>query len=147
VETLLPQADKVFGWVRRSLTSKRYPELTQGGHMKTIVNLTELEIIEEIETVVETYPHHPYQQVFAIPELRQELMAYVLSHTNNRYVVVEEGQEEALRPLPCSKDQRLSIEELIRQGIEKTMQKNMAQIAHQIPEPVASSSAPSSWFG
>ncbi len=46
---------------------------------RTIVNLLELEVSKEIEAVLSTYSNHPYQQAFAIPDIRQELIAYVLS--------------------------------------------------------------------
>lgn len=53
---------------------------------KSIVNLTIPWVVAEIEQVLETYPHHPYQQAFANPDLRQELIAYVLTRIHNVYV-------------------------------------------------------------
>jgi hypothetical protein len=47
--------------------------------MKTIVNLTLPAVIEQIEKIVDTYPYHPHQQAFLIPELRQKLIAHVLT--------------------------------------------------------------------
>jgi hypothetical protein len=117
--------------------------------MKTIMNLTELAVIEEIESVLETYPDHPYQQAFAIPDLRQELIAYILSRVSNHYIAIDSEQAflSNLRTLTCSLEQKVCIEKLVHQGIEKILSANTERMRHQIPEPIAAGFAPSNWFG
>ncbi|NJM71762.1 MAG: hypothetical protein HC862_17050 [Scytonema sp. RU_4_4] len=116
---------------------------------KTIVNLTLQALVGEIEKVLETYPHHPYQQAFAIPDLRQELIAYILRRTSSCYVVVDEGKQPfiSFNSLPYSEKERLCTQVLIHEGIEQIIQKDAQQISHQIPAELDPGSAPSHWFG
>jgi len=115
---------------------------------KTIVNLTLSRVIEEVESVLDTYPDHPYQQAFAIPDLRQKLLAYILSRTRNLYAVVEKGAEpqaapKCLYPL----EHQLNIETLIRQGIHHILQEEADWVSHCIPAESDSVRAASHWFG
>ncbi len=55
-----------------------------------LINLTLPVVIAEIENVLEDYPEYPYQVAFSMPELRQRLLAHVLTHTPNRYTVAGE---------------------------------------------------------
>ncbi|MFB2967527.1 hypothetical protein ACE1CD_01010 [Aerosakkonema sp. BLCC-F183] len=52
-----------------------------------LVNLTLPIVIQEIENVLEGYPEYPYQAAFSMPELRQTLIAHVLSQIPNYYEV------------------------------------------------------------
>lgn len=52
-----------------------------------LINLTLPIVIQEIENVLEGYPKHPYQAAFSMPELRQQLIAHVLSQIPNYYEV------------------------------------------------------------
>ena len=100
---------------------------------KTIVNLTLSAVIGAIEDVLETYPQHPYQQVFSIPDLRQELIAYVLSRVSNCYVAIDEEQQLSFRSLHRLPTQEMiCIEALIHKGIEKVVYKKEEQISRQI---------------
>lgn len=114
---------------------------------KQIINLTSDIVAKEIENVLDTYPHHPYQQAFAIPDLRQKLTAYVLSRTRNFYTVIEDTQETPRNSdsLCNSLEQRLYIEPLIRYGIQSILQENSDWINYHIP--TEASPAPSRWFG
>lgn len=114
---------------------------------KTIANLTLLLITEEIEKVLETYPYHPYQQAFDIFDLRQKLIAYVLSRVSSTYTVIEH-REPIIDPksVRCSLEQRLQIETLIHQGIQHILQQNSACDNHYSEE-VDPGYAPSHWFG
>ncbi|MCX7595989.1 MAG: hypothetical protein N2235_19975 [Fischerella sp.] len=116
---------------------------------KTIFNLTLPVVVSLIEDVLETYPHHPYQQAFSIPDFRQELIAHVLSRVSNCYVVVEEGEQPSVnyQSLACSLKERSCIEDLIHEGIEKIMYKRDKQLSLQIPEEIDPGLAPSHWFG
>jgi Late competence development protein ComFB len=83
---------------------------------KTIVNLTMPVIVEEIENILDSYQHHPYQEAFKIPDLYQELMAYVLSRVRSRYAVADEGLANRSRLVPL--EEKLHIESVIYDGIQ-----------------------------
>ena len=48
-----------------------------------LINLTLPVVLAEIENVLDDYPENPYQIAFSLPELRQRLVAHVLTHTPN----------------------------------------------------------------
>jgi hypothetical protein len=112
---------------------------------QNIVNLTISEIVGEIENVLEHYPHHPYQQAFSVPALRQELLAYVLSRISNHYVVGDRDSEQ--QDEYCSAQQKNSQSAVIHQGIQHIFLKHSEQIQHQVPETVSSNPPASHWFG
>jgi hypothetical protein len=116
---------------------------------KTIVNLTLPVVAAEIEDVLETYPHHPYQQAFSIPDIRQELIAHVLSRISSCYVVLEDAQKPSihLNSLPGSLKEKACIRSFIHQGIEKIFHKKEKELSRQIPEEVDAGCSPSHWFG
>ncbi|NJO74903.1 MAG: hypothetical protein HC833_14745 [Leptolyngbyaceae cyanobacterium RM1_406_9] len=92
---------------------------------KTIVNLTMLLVDTEVEYILGMYPPYPEQQVFANFDLRQELIAYVLSRVRNVHVTVEEGEESKVSPerFPCLTEIKLQIENFIHEGIRYVLQK------------------------
>jgi ribulose bisphosphate carboxylase small subunit len=115
---------------------------------KTVVNLTQQAVITEIENVLDTYPCHPYQRAFAIPDLRQELIAYVLNRIPCVYSVVD-SEQKAISfnyQLPSSQ-QQLQLENLIHQGICSILQERSDWVNHHLPESVQCSIEPSHWFG
>lgn len=112
------------------------------------INLTNQLVVEEIDNVLDTYSHHPYQQAFSSPDLRQNLIAYVLSQVHNLYTVVEDREELLDSKFHSSSlAQRLHIEALIRQGIIHIFQGNAEWVSHHIPKSVDAGNAPSHWFG
>ncbi|MFN6514574.1 MAG: hypothetical protein RMY29_008740 [Nostoc sp. CreGUA01] len=125
--------------------------------MKTVVNLTQQSVIGEIESVLDTYPYHPYQQAFAIPDLRQELIAFVLNRIPSFYSVISEGhiplaeteQESLLNyQLPRKRlEQQLHLQNLIHQGICSIVQEKSDWISHHLCETVQPGCEPSHWFG
>ncbi|HEY9622326.1 MAG TPA: hypothetical protein V6C78_18355 [Crinalium sp.] len=116
---------------------------------KTIVNLALSIVLDKIETILETYPSHPYQQAFSIPDLRQKLVSYVLSRIPCHYTVIDDlGTAEVdLKNLYCSTEEDMHIETIIRQGIEHILQEDSDWVDHHIPEETDASFAPSTWFG
>lgn len=112
-----------------------------------IVNLTVSEVVDEIESVLETYPHHPYQQAFSVPNLRQELIAYVLSRISNRYAVCDRDSNSEQQDSRTSSQTRNSQVAVIHQGIRQIFLKHFEQIRHQIPESESSDLEASHWFG
>lgn len=114
-----------------------------------IINLTEPFVAEEIEKILETYPFHPYQQVFAHPELRQKLMAHVLSRIPNQYAVVKipESCHIAMEKIHASIALQLDVKAAIHQGIRQLFELNADWAVGHIPSPDEPSYAASSWFG
>jgi hypothetical protein len=113
---------------------------------KTVANLTLPVVVDQIETVLESYPYHPYQQAFAIPDLRQRLIAYVLNRISSYYTVLEEG-ENSTDSINCSSDRKLQIKNLVTQGIPDILQQHWEWSIHHIPSELESGLTPSHWFG
>jgi hypothetical protein len=118
--------------------------------LRQLINLTELEINQEIESILETYAEHPYQQAFAAPNLRQELIAYVLNRITSHYTVIEPEQDSHLEPRRSSSPSlqvQLCRETVIHEGIQHIFSIKAEQIQHQLPEETDSSRESSHWFG
>ncbi|WP_414544568.1 hypothetical protein [Nostoc sp. CCY0012] len=124
--------------------------------MKTLVNLTHQSVLGEIESVLDTYPYH-YQQAFALSDLRQELITFVLNRVPRIYKAVSEEQiylpdlpEESLlsHKLPRSPlGQQIHLQNLIHQGICSIMQEKSDWINLHLCETVQTGCEPSHWFG
>lgn len=90
-------------------------------------------VVKEVEDILQEYPEHPYQAAFAIPELRQKLIAHVLSLSNNYRVI-----ENARKPLRLTNylyppfEQQLRIEVLIRGGILHLLRENADWVSSHI---------------
>jgi hypothetical protein len=116
---------------------------------KSIINLTIPLIVAEIEQVLGTYPHHPYQQVFANPDIRQDLIAYVLTQVHSVYVVVDEGEKGSsdIETISNSAETQASLESFIHQGIYYILHQNPSLANFQIPGEDEGNLAASHWFG
>jgi hypothetical protein len=112
---------------------------------KTLINLTTPLVISEIEQVLITYPHHPYQQAFANPDLRQELIAYVLTRVQNIYTVCEDSNNPAYDGWNCTTLRQEAIRDVIRHGILDLF--NQHSNALHLPEQEFAGLAASHWFG
>ncbi|MEH2357890.1 hypothetical protein [Nostoc sp.] len=124
--------------------------------MKTLVNLTQQSIVGEIESVLDTYPSDPYQQAFAIPDLRQELITFVLNRIPSFYSIMSDEQipaeaeqgSLAYYKLPRKPlEQQLHLQNLIHQGICLIVQEKSDWISHRVCETVQPACEPSHWFG
>ncbi|HIK06455.1 MAG TPA: hypothetical protein IGS40_17350 [Trichormus sp. M33_DOE_039] len=125
--------------------------------MNTVVKLTQQSVLGEIENVLDTYSYHPYQQAFAIPDLRQELIDFVLNRIPCFYSEISDeklelesseknskfNQKLPRRPL----EQKLHLQNLIHQGIYAIFQQKSDWISHHLCESVESACEPSHWFG
>lgn len=91
-----------------------------------IVNLTLLLVTEELENILGNYPEYRYRQAFASSNLRQKLLAYVLSRIPNIYTVIEESQSPSINTiiLDCCSEQIRHIESLIHTGIRDVIHRN-----------------------
>lgn len=125
--------------------------------MRTVVKLTHQSVLGEIESVLDTYPYHPYQQAFAIPDLRQELITFVLYRIpcldytifEVKDLLSDTAQECLLNnKLPRSPlEQKLHVQHLIHQGIYSIFQDKSDWISHHLCERVQPGLEPSHWFG
>ncbi|MBD2495725.1 hypothetical protein [Nostoc sp. FACHB-280] len=117
---------------------------------KTLLNLTIRLVLQELETILETYPHHPYQEAFANPDMRQNLIAYILSRIPNQYITVDEVEKPKFlcsESLCRSLESTLHIESIIRQGVEKILGEQAQNLHRYIPEAVDPGLSASHWFG
>ncbi|ACC83434.1 hypothetical protein [Nostoc punctiforme] len=125
--------------------------------MKTLVNLTQQSVVGEIESVLDTYPYHPYQKAFAIPDLRQELIVFVLTRLpsfdgamSEGHISLAEAEQGSLayyklprKPL----EQQLHLQNLIHQGICLIVQEKSDWINDRVCEIVQPACEASHWFG
>ncbi|MBK1989817.1 hypothetical protein A0J48_020165 [Sphaerospermopsis aphanizomenoides BCCUSP55] len=125
--------------------------------MKTVVKLTHQSVIGEIESVLDTYPYQPYQQAFAIPDLRQELISFVInrlpcfsSEVLEQPISLEEDQKDNSLHHKLSRnplEQQLHLQNLIHQGIVSIIQQKSDWISHHLSETIEPGCQTSHWFG
>lgn len=110
------------------------------------IGLTAPTIVEQIESALETYPDHPYQRAFAIPDLRQELITYVLSRISSCDVAVDKSKQLSLNFKTLTSPERGCLEALVYQGVRHILNENEERLSHQIPEEFDSELASAYWF-
>ncbi len=114
---------------------------------KELVNRSLPIVLSEIEQVLECYPDHPYQQAFANPNLRQELVAYVLNQVQSVYVAVETSEIPSMEAeLEPAVGDRSTINTCIHQGIHDIFQQHQ-ELGHQCADHKDAHLAASHWFG
>ncbi len=117
--------------------------------METVVKLMPESVVAEIQKVLDTYSYNPYQQVFAIPDLRQELIDYVVSRIpcfNSDYsldTVCAINNKLPRNPLEA----KLHLQSLIHQGIYSIMQDKSEWISRLLCDSIQPACEPSHWFG
>lgn len=117
---------------------------------KTLVNLTIPIVVQELEDILETYPHHPYQEAFANPDFRQILIAYILNRIPNHYITVDDTEAQTLTnsdELRGFLEHTLHIKTIIHQGIEKILCEQAHEVNRYIPEIFDPTRVASHWFG
>jgi len=121
---------------------------------KAVVNLAKPAVQQEISKVLATYPDHPHQQAFAAPDLRQQLLAFVLNSMPSQYVVVDAAETtEAPEKLAAETDLVFSGQEaehldaVIHQGIQSLLQDKADWVDRHIPQPQEPGQSASHWFG
>lgn len=115
---------------------------------QAIVNLTLPIVTDKIDDILAAYPLYEYRQIFAVPELRQKLTAYVLARLPVVYVAMDSGTDCSLESgRQCySSDQHDQINRLIHQGIDALLGRPEIWRAPRT-ERVEAEPVPSSWFG
>jgi hypothetical protein len=85
----------------------------------TMVNLTLIKVLREMENILAIYPTQTYKKVAGNPDLQQKLVAYILNRLPNKYITVDDEQlaENLSQNIACSTWEQLEIEELVQQGI------------------------------
>lgn len=116
---------------------------------ETVTNLATPIVKQEVATVLETYPDHPYQQAFSNPEMRQWLIAYVLSEIDCKFSVAKDGKQpqasyEVLFP---SQEHQSHLENSIHQGIKQLLKDKADWVEHHIPANSGGGQTASHWFG
>lgn len=115
---------------------------------RILVNLAPHLVAGEIETVLDDYPYHPHQQAFAIPEVRQELAAYVLDRLPRSYVPNSYDVHEGDKATGTNCMVRMmDMETLIHAGIQDILRSRWEWISQHIPEPADAGLQASHWFG
>ena len=116
---------------------------------QTIVNLALPVVTEKVDTILLTYPLYPHQQTFAAHDLRQKLVAYVLSRMPGFYVTMDHSAACSLEsPLDCySSEQHEQIDQLIHQGIGHLLSHPSQPQSWPSSDRMETPLTPSSWFG
>ncbi len=117
--------------------------------MKTVVKLTSQSVAGEIAKVLDTYAYNPYQQAFAIPDLRQELLDYVVSRipSIDSDYIAEKGSSINYKCPRNPLEVELHLQSLINQGIYSIIQEKSDWIRRCLCNTVEPSCEPSHWFG
>jgi hypothetical protein len=100
-----------------------------------LMNLTLTGVNQTIEDVLDEYPAHPYQAAFSLPELRQKLVAHILSQMSNR-LAAESAQDEPSAALGHHYSRlqiRLRMEMLVRGSILHILRENAAWLSRHLP--------------
>ncbi len=85
----------------------------------TMVNLTLIKVIREMENILSIYPVQTYKKIAENPDLQQKLVAYILNRLPNKYITIDDEQltEKLSQNISISTWEQLEIEELVQQGI------------------------------
>jgi hypothetical protein len=101
-----------------------------------LINLTLPRVVQSIDEVLEDYPEHPYQSAFLIHQLRQKLIAHVLSNVPNRYAIAGEQPSFGKLKSPHSSPlaERLHLETVVRGSILHLLRENANWLSQHIPD-------------
>ena len=88
-----------------------------------LVDLTQLCTVKEIQFILSSSDEYRTSSILENSAYRQQLIEYVLSNLNHRYLTIEnltEIPQQASDILPeCPIDERLQIRQLLQQGMSK----------------------------
>ncbi|OKH54097.1 hypothetical protein NIES2101_08500 [Calothrix sp. HK-06] len=115
--------------------------------METAVKLTLQSVVGEIQKVLDTYPYTPYQQVFAIPDINQDLIDYVAAQIpcldSDFDTACGINYKLPRNPLQA----KLHVQSIIHQGICSIMEQKSEWISRLFNDTVQPNCEPSHWFG
>ncbi|MBE9125963.1 hypothetical protein IQ258_07255 [Coleofasciculus sp. LEGE 07081] len=111
---------------------------------KRIVDLGLRLVNEEIDTALELYPDESYKKAFAIPELRQRLVDYVMAGIPEAYICNPDTPNPSKFPYH-SLELRLRVEQYVHWGIEYILETHADLGEGTLPK-IAHSSYPSNYL-
>lgn len=85
-----------------------------------VINLTLTKVLGEFESILATYPAQVHRKISGNPELRTQLVNYVIQHiTAPQVLVINSRVKSSISPhfLYCSTLEQLEIEEIMQQGL------------------------------
>ncbi|MBI4783085.1 MAG: hypothetical protein HY785_17450 [Oscillatoriophycideae cyanobacterium NC_groundwater_1537_Pr4_S-0.65um_50_18] len=94
-----------------------------------------IRVNKTIEDVLDDYPVHPYHAAFSMPELRQKLIAHIISQIFPRHgsETVQESSDFA-QVWQCSRLQaQLRMDMLVRGSILHMLRENATWLSQQLP--------------
>lgn len=108
--------------------------------VKTIINLTEMHVREELYTIQDIYPESAEIMQLNNPDFLRKLIIFILLRIPNRYIVVDVADESSINPesldLPYQTAEKIEIEEFIFQGISYLTQEVNREIGAGYSNPI-----------
>ena len=80
-------------------------------------------VTREIDQVLQEDPEHPYHLAFAMPELRQKLIAHIINNIPNHYAI-KETQQPFPNSHPYRLQERIWLEMVVRASILHVLREN-----------------------
>ena len=114
---------------------------------KTITNLTLPLVVKELESILDSDHYHSYRNAFAIPELRERLVANVLNRIPACYAMIEDNYNMESNDTIVPSTLRMQLQIAVVEEIEHTVEENADWVNRHIPQETNSGFAPSDWFG
>jgi hypothetical protein len=120
-----------------------------------MTDLTRINLIKQIEEVLDEYSGHIFQRFFRVPHRKEQLVNEVINKLPNSYCVIEKDATTEAKRVHCwALEQRLTLEMLIRESMNKLFLKyeQQDQTHFEVPkqQPLDESinqEEPSHWFG
>jgi hypothetical protein len=89
--------------------------------VKTIINLTEMHVREELYAIQDIYPESAEIMQLNNPDFLRKLIIFILLRIPNRYIVIDVDDESSINPkslhIPYQTAEKIAIEDLIYKGI------------------------------
>jgi hypothetical protein len=109
-----------------------------GGEMShSLINLTLPIVLKAIDNTLDRYPEDPYQLAHAIHEMRQKLVAHVLSYIPNRYAVEgmldDSSRPESLYASPSEKQIHTQLQRVVHESIPYVLRENADWLGCDVP--------------
>lgn len=99
---------------------------------KTIINLTEMHVRDELYTIQDIYPESAEIMQLNNPDFLRKLIIFILLRIPNRYIVVDVDDESSIDPksldIPYQTTEKIAIEDLIYKGINYLSQEIQREI-------------------
>jgi hypothetical protein len=117
---------------------------------QTLVNLDLYCVNQEVNSLLASGQENPYAGALRDPQLKQQLIAYVLSRITNTHVVIDDLHPPDVDDMgySCSLEKRQQIVQLISEGLNIILKDNLEWIVHHSSEEAYPDYGQvSHWFG